>query len=254
MKKQIFSAFKITVLAIVLSFGLSYVYAWTAPSATPPTGNVSAPINTSGTAQTKTGGLTLGALYNGANGGISGAVNPVRFIVNSSSTPSALTLGYYSAGYGLDLWVDTAGLAPIYFDNRNEDPIIFRRKTYTTPVESMRIDASGLGVTGTIKASGGFIGNGPVALTPHYVNRSEDTYGGAFNYHRYCNGWVAHDTCNGDYNNLFTCGKSANIASCTDTYPTTIPRTDTGWCGSYFYDRTVSCRINEVLSTYDDNI
>lgn len=62
MTKQIFSAIKVTTLALALSFGLSYVYAWTAPVSQPPTGNVSAPLNTSGTAQTKSGNLTVGAL------------------------------------------------------------------------------------------------------------------------------------------------------------------------------------------------
>lgn len=59
MMKQIFSASKIVALAVVLSFGLSYVYAWTAPTATPPTGNVSAPINTGDNTQYKAGNLVL---------------------------------------------------------------------------------------------------------------------------------------------------------------------------------------------------
>ena len=255
MTKQIFSALRVSALAIVLSFGLSYVYAWTAPTATPPTGNVSAPINTSATAQTKAGGLTFGSLNGGnPNGGINGASNPLRLIVNNGLLEPALTLGYYSSGYGLDLWVGTSGLAPIYFDNRNEDAIIFRRKTYSTPVESMRIDANGLNVSGTIKASGGYVGNGPIPLTPHYVTRTEDTYSGTPGYnYRYCNGFTNHDTCNGDYNSAYTCSKSENKGPCTDAVPYPAPRTDWGWCGSYFYDRTVTCRTNEVLSTYDDN-
>lgn len=152
MTKQIFSIFKVSALAVVLSFGLSYALAWTAPTATPPSGNVSAPINTSATAQTKEGGLTFGSLYNGnPNYGINGATNPNRLIVNNGLGESALTLGTYSGGYGLDLWVGTSYLAPIYFDNRNEDAIIFRRKTYfSTPVESMRIDANGLTVNGKV--------------------------------------------------------------------------------------------------------
>ena len=64
MTKQILSAIKITTLALALSFGLSYVYAWTAPDTTPPGGNVLAPINTGSTAQTKAGGLTVGGAYN----------------------------------------------------------------------------------------------------------------------------------------------------------------------------------------------
>ena len=57
--KNIFQSVKIIVLAVVLSLGLSYALAWTAPTATPPTGNVSAPINTSDTEQTKNGPLNV---------------------------------------------------------------------------------------------------------------------------------------------------------------------------------------------------
>lgn len=60
MRTQIFNALKITALAITLSFGISYVYAWTAPTVSPTGGNVSAPINTSTTAQIKTGSLGIG--------------------------------------------------------------------------------------------------------------------------------------------------------------------------------------------------
>lgn len=59
MTNKIFSALKVVTLAVALSFGLSYVYAWTAPSTTPPTGNVSAPINTGADLQSKGGGLTV---------------------------------------------------------------------------------------------------------------------------------------------------------------------------------------------------
>lgn len=59
MTTKLFNAIKISALAIVLSFGLSYVYAWTAPSTNPPTGNVSAPINTGTSIQQKDGDLTV---------------------------------------------------------------------------------------------------------------------------------------------------------------------------------------------------
>lgn len=57
--KNTVQAVKIVTLAIVLSFGLSYVYAWVAPTATAPAGNATAPLNTSGVNQIKTGGLTM---------------------------------------------------------------------------------------------------------------------------------------------------------------------------------------------------
>lgn len=60
MIKQIFSAIKVSTLAIILSMGILYAYAWTAPSTTPPTGNVSAPINTSAAAQSISGKLGVG--------------------------------------------------------------------------------------------------------------------------------------------------------------------------------------------------
>lgn len=53
MKKEIPSILKITLLATVLSFGISYALAWTAPTATPPVGNVFAPINVGPGIQTK---------------------------------------------------------------------------------------------------------------------------------------------------------------------------------------------------------
>ncbi|HAT68755.1 MAG TPA: hypothetical protein DCS20_04025 [Candidatus Yonathbacteria bacterium] len=62
MNKNIFQSFKIVALALTLSVGISYVSAWTAPTATPPGGNTVAPLNTGGTAQTKTGNLSAWAL------------------------------------------------------------------------------------------------------------------------------------------------------------------------------------------------
>lgn len=56
---KIFQTTKVLVLAAVFSLGLSYALAWTAPTAVPPTGNVSAPINTSGALQTIPGPLKV---------------------------------------------------------------------------------------------------------------------------------------------------------------------------------------------------
>ncbi|HCR52217.1 TPA: hypothetical protein DIV48_01045 [Candidatus Kaiserbacteria bacterium] len=48
------------VLGVGLSIGATYVYAWTGPTGTAPNNNTPPPINTSATAQTKSGGLTAG--------------------------------------------------------------------------------------------------------------------------------------------------------------------------------------------------
>lgn len=63
--KNITQLLKIVSLALVLSFGISYVYAWTAPTSQPPTGNVSAPINTSTTGQVKDGSFGVNGLLRG---------------------------------------------------------------------------------------------------------------------------------------------------------------------------------------------
>ncbi len=59
MKKDIIQTVKILLTAIVLSLGISYVYAWTAPTLAPPDGNVPAPLNTGLIDQTKGAGLGL---------------------------------------------------------------------------------------------------------------------------------------------------------------------------------------------------
>ena len=52
-KKQITHWLKVAVVGIALGFGLQFVRAWTEPTATPPDGNVGAPINTGTVDQTK---------------------------------------------------------------------------------------------------------------------------------------------------------------------------------------------------------
>ena len=65
MIKKIISALKVISLSLILAFGVSYVSAWTAPTVTPPGGNVAPPINVSSVPQTKAGGLTVGSLATG---------------------------------------------------------------------------------------------------------------------------------------------------------------------------------------------
>ena len=58
-RKQLFQSIKVIVLALVLSVGFNFVYAWTGPSSTPFNDNVPAPINTGTEPQTKEGKLIL---------------------------------------------------------------------------------------------------------------------------------------------------------------------------------------------------
>ncbi|MCR4342706.1 MAG: hypothetical protein NUV40_02230, partial [Patescibacteria group bacterium] len=56
-KENIIQSIKVITLGLMVAVGLSYAFAWTAPTSAPPGGNVSAPINVSNTSQTKTGFL-----------------------------------------------------------------------------------------------------------------------------------------------------------------------------------------------------
>ncbi len=62
MKKDIIQTLKILIAAAVLSLGISYVYAWTAPPQAPPAGNTPAPLDVGIKAQNKTGALSVGKL------------------------------------------------------------------------------------------------------------------------------------------------------------------------------------------------
>lgn len=93
MNKQILPTLKISLLAIVLSFGISYAIAWTAPTATPPTGNVSAPINTGATDQTKAGDLCT------TKGGTTKCLSTAQFAlpgITLTATPSSIQNGQTS--------------------------------------------------------------------------------------------------------------------------------------------------------------
>jgi len=58
--KNIIQSSRAILLAVLLSLGISYAYAsWAPPTQIPPAGNITAPLNTSSTAQSKAGNLTI---------------------------------------------------------------------------------------------------------------------------------------------------------------------------------------------------
>src|SRR3989344_412917 len=61
-KNDLLQSVKTLALALVLSVGVSYVYAWVGPTATPPGANATPPINASTINQVKSGGLGVSAL------------------------------------------------------------------------------------------------------------------------------------------------------------------------------------------------
>lgn len=109
---KLLNALKVSTLALILSFGVSYALAWTAPLSAPPAGNVSAPLNTSATAQTKVGQLIVGSLNAGAGtiqttGFLSGQIltNSITFadLTTMTTAPTAGGVNKIIAGTNIAL-------------------------------------------------------------------------------------------------------------------------------------------------------
>lgn len=95
MNKNIFQPLKIIILALAFSVGISYVSAWTAPTVTPPNGNVSAPINVSGNDQTKLGSISAASFWD--------SNDPANFFVNpngDSKVNNIFATGDVCSGWG----------------------------------------------------------------------------------------------------------------------------------------------------------
>lgn len=103
MKSQLQNAIKVSLLAIILSFGLSYALAWTAPTTTPPAGNVAAPINTSATAQTKPGTLTV------ANIGTNSVIFPDATVQTTAGTIPSGAVMYFNLSSCPSGWIVADG-------------------------------------------------------------------------------------------------------------------------------------------------
>jgi len=157
MSNNIINAMKVSVLAVVISFGLSYALAWTAPTATPPAGNVSAPINTSATAQTKAGGLTVGSITTTG----AATVGTLRITTNAGMN-KVLT----SDALGNATWQDTQVYTP-------------GSQVYTVP-GTYTFTVPPLTTTLNMEVWGGGGGSGSNTLgSPNYTDcMSSDTYTG----------------------------------------------------------------------------
>ena len=66
--KNVIQSLKVIALGLILAFGISYAFAWTAPTSNPPAGNVAAPINVSGSAQIKSGALSSSTSFDTPTG------------------------------------------------------------------------------------------------------------------------------------------------------------------------------------------
>ncbi len=114
MKTKIISSIKVVVLALMLTLGLSFVYAWTGPTATPPNGNVAAPLNVGSVRQAKLGSLQVNTAVPGdTNGldvfGITRLFGNVE--VGTALAPSTVKIVDGNQGAGKVLTSDANGVA-----------------------------------------------------------------------------------------------------------------------------------------------
>lgn len=98
MYKKLLNALMFSFLALALSFGVSYVSAWTAPTQAPPNGNTPPPINTSATTQAKAGNFTAPNLIDTsanaqAKAGSFTAPNLINTSVTAQSKTGVLSVG-----------------------------------------------------------------------------------------------------------------------------------------------------------------
>jgi len=131
-KRELWQSAKVLIMALVLSVGVQHALAWTGPTSAPPGGNTSAPINISGTAQTKSGGFTAASLSGSGTGltgtaaglnigGSAGTLSGTQYHgpYGGSTAGSYYHLGSWGGnGWGPDVLVeraryaDSAGSAP----------------------------------------------------------------------------------------------------------------------------------------------
>lgn len=98
-KATVINNIKIVGLALILAVGMSYAYAWTAPTATPPANNVAAPINTSANAQLKNGPLGVNGYFT-AYSGMSANNNLIKEVATPIDGTDAVNKDYVDAATG----------------------------------------------------------------------------------------------------------------------------------------------------------
>lgn len=117
MYKKLLNALMFSLLALALSFGVSYVSAWTAPTQAPPLGNTNPPINTSATTQSKSGNFTAPNLIDTSATTQAKAGNfTAPNIINTSATAQSKAGGLSVGGLTLPAGgiIDSGGSVGVY--------------------------------------------------------------------------------------------------------------------------------------------
>ncbi len=121
--KNYIQSIKIIILGSIIAGGFGLASAWVVPATTPPGGNVPAPINVSGNAQYKVGGLAIGEgvsvapLVNNSASLVVGGLSAAQSFVAQANAIAAdhYTVGPNSAIYadigsgGFDIEASVAG-------------------------------------------------------------------------------------------------------------------------------------------------
>ena len=170
MRTKIFNALKVSALAVLMTVGISYVYAaFPLPTAIPPGGNLPGPIDVSAVSQTKAGGLTTGTLQTSTLG-VGAAPSTVSGIYAvSGGTPN---IGIYGGnvntyGYGVYGYANTGvhgygtGSYGVYGETANAYAAGVAGSGQLVGVSGMSSQPSGTGVFAT--GDYGVLGYGNVA-------------------------------------------------------------------------------------------
>ncbi|MBI2450858.1 MAG: hypothetical protein HYV52_00755 [Parcubacteria group bacterium] len=174
-------------LALLFSFGLNYVFGFTEPTASPPGGNVAAPLNISSVSQTKAGSLTLGptSVDTILTLSRSGAVNPVNFrigtdsalVINQSgfdrltiNSSGNVGIGTTTPAEKLQLH-DTAGGA-VFFRVRSDTPAV--SDVYIGSDGTAGPDGAGMGIIrgGVLDSLAFQTNSNPAINTRMYINNA----------------------------------------------------------------------------------
>lgn len=140
--------FTTIVLSLVLSLGINMVFAWTDPVTDPPLENVATPINTSSTAQTKSGDLTLTSnLYLGSQRFFGSDTSALYYYSNHDTIVQLLFRDAQGNNHGR-FYGGNSGLNFGFLDGDGNWALLMSKDNYTSfridDTEKLRIDGDSL--------------------------------------------------------------------------------------------------------------